>query len=236
MWESVWHSPWYRSNERWEGRSTNCYCLLRQYRVPDAVPNTWYEWTVDHLKDTSACEVVILRILHMRIESQRGLSRVTQAERIWTQLGSQVTHMLIITPAQRRWQRKWGAEVGVGWEGGMFDHTGFFLQVGFYSSCEGFKYILWRRFMKFCGELIYFWFTRWPAAVFFPSPLAGNILDFHLVGWRQSCLDHRSAEQALHTEGMWVTLELTIISGKVVSNGCGFLMVAHSLVVVRQRH
>ena len=73
-------------------------------------------------------------------------------------------------------------------------------------------------------------------AVFFPSPLAGNILDFHLVGWRQSCLDHRSAEQALHTEGMWVTLELTIISGKVVSNGCGFLMVAHSLVVVRQRH
>ena len=68
-----------------------------------------------------------------------------------------------------------------------------------------------------------------------PSPLTGNILDFHLAGCGQSRLDHSSAEQALHTEGMWVTLELTIISGKEVSNGCKLLMVAHSLVVAGQR-
>ena len=45
-------------------------------------------------------------------------------------------------------------------------------------------------------------------------------------------LDHSSLQQALHTESMWVSLELSIVWGKIVPNGFQSLMIARSLVVV----
>lgn len=72
-------------------------------------------------------------------------------------------------------------------------------------------------------------------------PLTGNrLLAFQprictarvymLEGGDSPCLDHSSLEHALHTVGMWVTLELIIVLGKTVPNGYESLVIAHGVL------